>query len=313
MNAPVQSVTTRPVLCITRGIPASGKTTWALSWVAEDPRNRVRVNRDDLRKLMFNEYVIPYDQEKIVSEIQNRMVERLLKSGKSVVVDDTNLRLRYANNWRDIAYAVGADFEVKDMSDVPLGIAIQRDTNRANNGGRSVGDKIIRNFYDRYVRGGLLPVQPVSESVETPVSQYVPSGSKQSAYLFDIDGTLAHMTTRGPFEWQRVFEDELDENVTALAGMISDGGHEVVIVSGRDGSCREETERWLTHHGIPWDALFMREAGDTRKDSIVKSEIFWRDIAPRYDVMGVFDDRDQVVEMWRAMGLFCAQVAPGDF
>jgi hypothetical protein len=64
---------------------------------------------------------------------------------------------------------------------------------------------------------------------------------------------------------------------------------------------------------VPYDALFMRPAGDSRKDSIVKRELFDRHVAGRWAVRGVIDDRRQVVEMWRAMGLMCAQVAPGDF
>ena len=57
----------------------------------------------------------------------------------------------------------------------------------------------------------------------------------------------------------------------------------------------------------------MRATGDPRKDSIVKREIFDREIRDRYRVVGVFDDREQVVQMWRALGLTVFQVAEGDF
>jgi predicted kinase len=303
----------RPTLCITRGIPASGKTTWALAWVDEDPTNRVRVNRDDLRKLMFNKYVIPYHQEKLVTEIQDRMVERLLKSGKSVVVDDTNLRLKYAHSWRDLAHAVGADFEVKDFTWVDLGECLRRDHDRELQGHRSVGPDVVRDFYNRYVRGGIAQVQPVPEEKVALTKQYVPDQTAPTAYLFDLDGTLAHMQERGPFDWQRVGEDVLNSAVADLHYMIYPDGHKIIVVSGRDAVCRPQTEEWLRKHEIAFDLLLMRDEADSRKDSIVKAEIFWREIAPHYNVLGVFDDRDQVVEMWRGMGLFCAQVAPGDF
>ena len=61
------------------------------------------------------------------------------------------------------------------------------------------------------------------------------------------------------------------------------------------------------------DELFMRPTGDTRKDSILKKEIYDNHIKGKYNVKYVLDDRDSVVEMWREQGLTCLQVAPGDF
>jgi len=57
----------------------------------------------------------------------------------------------------------------------------------------------------------------------------------------------------------------------------------------------------------------MRAAGDMRKDAIVKAEIFDREIRHRWDVTAVFDDRQQVVRMWRSLGLTVFAVAEGDF
>jgi hypothetical protein len=56
----------------------------------------------------------------------------------------------------------------------------------------------------------------------------------------------------------------------------------------------------------------MRKAGDYRQDAIVKAE--WLEALPE-DQRPVlaFDDRQQVVDMWRAHGVRCCQVAPGDF
>jgi hypothetical protein len=57
----------------------------------------------------------------------------------------------------------------------------------------------------------------------------------------------------------------------------------------------------------------MRPAGDSRRDAIVKQEIFDTEVRDRWRVVGVFDDRRQVVRMWRALGLTVFQVAEGDF
>lgn len=71
---------------------------------------------------------------------------------------------------------------------------------------------------------------------------------------------------------------------------------------------------WLLRHlGIPFEGPYMRTARDDRKDEVVKCELYDREIKPHFEVLCVLDDRDQVVRMWRAVGLVCLQVAPGDF
>ena len=88
----------------------------------------------------------------------------------------------------------------------------------------------------------------------------------------------------------------------------------LVIVSGLSELAREDTELWLTRHlGVPFEGPFMRPARDDRKDEAIMREIYDHEIAPRFDVLCVLNDRDQVVRMWRALGLVCLQVAPGDF
>lgn len=145
---------------------------------------------------------------------------------------------------------------------------------------------------------------------------YVPDPELPVAWLVDVDGTLALMATsdgaRTPFEWHRVGEDAPNPAVVDLVRAL-DANAAIVVMSGRDESCRTLTEQWLAKHEVPYDGLFMRPAGDTRQDAIVKRELFDRHVADRWAVRGVIDDRRQVVEMWRAMGLMCAQVAPGDF
>ena len=57
----------------------------------------------------------------------------------------------------------------------------------------------------------------------------------------------------------------------------------------------------------------MRKNGYNKKDSIVKKEIFDEYIKDKYYVEFILDDRNQVVDMWREMGLTCLQVAEGNF
>ena len=85
------------------------------------------------------------------------------------------------------------------------------------------------------------------------------------------------------------------------------------LVSGRMDTYRPQTEAWLVKHKVPYTALFMRPAGDMRKDVLIKQEIYEREIKGKYNVLFVLDDRQQVVYGWRALGLTVFQTAPGDF
>lgn len=136
------------------------------------------------------------------------------------------------------------------------------------------------------------------------------------AIICDLDGTLALMNNRGPFEWSKVGEDDINTTINALLHRYKHDEEvplDIILVSGRDGVCRKETEEWLDVHCVDYDLLFMRPEGDKRKDLIVKREIFENEIKNKYNIEFVLDDRNQVVEMWRSLGLTVFQVAEGDF
>jgi phosphoglycolate phosphatase-like HAD superfamily hydrolase len=137
-------------------------------------------------------------------------------------------------------------------------------------------------------------------------------------YVFDLDGTLADLTHRKPLiarkDWRGFFaavgEDRPIDPVIGVLRDLHGAGNKIEIWSGRSDECRAETEAWLRHHGVPGDIpVIMRNAGDHRPDVMVKKEFLRGTDAP--DV--IFDDRDSVVAMWRAEGIVCFQVAPGDF
>lgn len=133
--------------------------------------------------------------------------------------------------------------------------------------------------------------------------------------MVDIDGTLALRTERGPYDWESAGSDAPNEAVvtTVQALVRHPAVGAIIALSGRHEIAREITSQWLTKHDIPFDELLMRANGDYRSDDVVKEEIFRRHIEPRYRVVAVIDDRDQVVKMWRRIGLICFQVAEGLF
>lgn len=135
--------------------------------------------------------------------------------------------------------------------------------------------------------------------------------------VFDLDGTLANLDHRLHLQitkdWRGFFAavggDTPILHAIKVAQAMADAGHRVEVWSGRSDECREATERWLALNLVPYDALIMRTAGDTRPDDIVKQEFLRGGGTPDL----IFDDRDRVVAMWRGLGIPCFQVAQGDF
>ena len=133
------------------------------------------------------------------------------------------------------------------------------------------------------------------------------------AIICDIDGTIAHRGNRSPYDWSRVGQDIPDETMLSILPMFIANGYRIILVSGRDSVCRQDTKDWLDKYSVPYHRLYMRAKDDNRKDYIVKREIYEKLIKPKYEVLLVLDDRNQTVEMWRDVGLKCLQVAEGDF
>lgn len=143
---------------------------------------------------------------------------------------------------------------------------------------------------------------------------------KTPAILVDIDGTIALRGEREPHEHEASMEDAVNWPVVRIINELwLATGWTLVFMTGRQEKDRDVTEYWLWRQGLFIDSriqshpLFMRSTGDTRKDSIVKRELYLANVEPFFNVEAVFDDRDSVVQMWRDQGLTCFQVAEGDF
>lgn len=299
-------------LAITRGYPASGKTTVALKWLAEDPDKRYRLNRDDSRATNGFDGIGSNDQERHVTIAEMAALRALLENGVSVIVDATNLRLKYAREFANLAVALGVDFEVIDVP-TPLEECLRNNEFRRNAGGRYVPESAIRKMAKSFPLKAWVgkPIEPVPD-VAPKCEPYAPNEKLPRAWICDIDGTLAHMNGRNPFDYGRVHEDSADEVVSYIVNKLG-VDDKIIVMSGRDDSCRDVTIKWLDDNRIPFDEIYMRKTGDMRRDSIVKAELFDAHVRNRFNVIGVLDDRDQVVNFWRSIGLKCLQVEPGDF
>ncbi|GIF75717.1 phosphatase domain-containing protein [Asanoa siamensis] len=297
-----------PRLIVTRGLPASGKTTYARGlqpWV-------VRVNRDELRRMLHGEPLLTDRAEREVSIASFTLVGNLLEAGVDVCVDDTNLIPRVMRDWAFMASRHGAVLEVRDFTDVPVDECVRRDATRPKED--RVGEAAIRSMHRRYLAGRSLPLPVPVVSTAPSTDLYVPPPSAPEVVLVDIDGTVALLGDRHHLDLERVIEDEPNPAVIAAVRAMHAAGYAVIYCTGREESARADTEAWLASHvGVPYLALHMRGYGDSRRDAVVKRDIFQREIAADYRVVGVFDDRQHVVKMWRDLGLTVFQVAEGDF
>jgi phosphoglycolate phosphatase-like HAD superfamily hydrolase len=155
-------------------------------------------------------------------------------------------------------------------------------------------------------------------------------------FIFDLDGTLADCSHRLHFiqgerkDWRAFFaacvDDKPIEPAIRTLQALRNGGADIWIWTGRSDEVRYETEQWLEKHGCfrsprLWpprgEHLRMRRQGDHRGDDTLKRE--WLSEAEQFAkqeyvrLTAVFEDRDRVVQMWRAAGLPCFQVADGAY
>lgn len=134
------------------------------------------------------------------------------------------------------------------------------------------------------------------------------------AIICDLDGTLALMNGRNPFNASKCDNDLLHHPVANLLKNYKKIGYKILLVSGREERYKEPTLRFLEKHEIGYDNLMMRKTKDNRKDSIIKTEIYHEFIKEKYFIEFVLDDRNQVVDTWRKdLKLPCFQVYYGDF
>jgi predicted kinase len=295
------------IVKILRGIPGSGKSTVAFAWLRKDPLNRARVNRDAIRYDNFGSYVLPPELETLVSKIQIDNFTTLLARGKSVIVDDTNLRAKSIKPFLEVAQRYNVPVTYEDI-DVELKIALERNSKRE----RQVPDEIIKKMYKSFQSRGAFPVL---DNTSAYFTSYIPDLSKPKAILLDVDGTAMTISPdRGPFDWAKVILDEPNEPVVETVKALRAQGYKIIVMSGRDSISKADTIWSLNEAGIEFDDIFMRAEEDVRPDWKVKGELFDTHIRENYNIVLCLDDRDQVVDFYRkTLGLTVFQVNYGNF
>ncbi|MFA5071159.1 MAG: AAA family ATPase [Candidatus Pacearchaeota archaeon] len=297
-----------PSIVLMQGLPGSGKSFEAKKLLDE---NSIIVSRDSLREMIYGNVkgTGRFDRalEKLVTQAEFLIAEEALKMGKSVIVDDTNLKTQTVLDWKQFAGKMNTFARIQAV-DTPVGECLLRDYYRHPR----VGSVVILQMAERY---GI-----EFKNREDYISTKNHRISLERYFLCDLDGTIAdcthrqHFVAEKPKNWKQFFlgipNDPVREDVKELLKGHLKTGLKVVFVSARSEDQRFETEHWLKQQGFENFELLMRGSGDFRPDHFVKKEILDKYLDPKRIVF-VVDDRPSVVRMWRDSGLVVIDVGTG--
>jgi len=160
---------------------------------------------------------------------------------------------------------------------------------------------------------------------EMDILTYDRSGtSPVRGYIFDLDGTLADNSHRLPHihgnekDWEAYNlasdKDAIWDDVINIAQRLYLAGSNIFILTGRSEIAAEVTRKWLRDHGVLYHTLIMRTDGNREKDYVLKKKWYEKYVLPTGSrIAGVFEDRTQVVQMWRSLGLTVFQNTEGNY
>lgn len=141
-------------IILTRGLPASGKSTWAKQEVLKDPEHSIRINRDDLRN-MCGKYWVPAREHYIEACKGLILISAMNFQFDTIIIDEMNLNPKESGKLKgeiamvNNAFKAGQDkyvVEVKDFINVPLDVCLERDSKREN----PIGEDVIRGIFNKY-------------------------------------------------------------------------------------------------------------------------------------------------------------------
>lgn len=283
---------------LTIGVSASGKSTWADEFVKANPSYQ-KIERDCIRKgIMFQKGYDGLDWskwkfqwEKDVTREHERLIDVAIQNGRDIVVSDTNLnpktRASLTRRFKEAGYEVE-----ERMFPISYEEAVTRDSRRRYGVGPSV-------------------IAQQMESWDKQFSKtYVPDTTKPQALILDLDGTIAHHDgKRDIYDTAAAINDRCDSEVKAIVNGLHHQGWYIIVLTGRKAAHKQASLDWLKKNRIPFFEFHCRPEGDEeRHDDEVKLDVFWRDIAPRYNVRAVIEDRPRVCRAWRSIGLKTFQV-----
>lgn len=296
----------KPIAYITVGLPGSGKSTWAKKFIMNSVGNVVtRTNNDEIRNLIYDKqqnHTWTRTVEDKVRRLREEAIRAAYAGNNSIIIDNTHMNPKTLASTEKFCKNFGFEVEIVDFRHVHIDECIRRDALR------SVGEKVIRDM-------AKLQIQ-----IDKGMPSYVFSKDTPTCLIVDIDGTLAKMGDRSPYDESKVDIDSVRQHVlqTVQSIMTCNPLFELFIFSGRSEYCKDATNEWLntkcgmfekTQTLVDDDhrfiySLHMRPEDDRRRDSLIKMDMYAEFIKDKYNIFAVFDDRPQVIrECWNVLKL----------
>lgn len=305
-----------------QGLPASGKDTHFKKMREQNPNRDIkRINKDMLRA-MFDDSAFSHQREKEVLRARDLLLTDFLHKGYDVAITDTNLHPKHLTRISQIVaefnsenreYIAVIDTESVDLRDVPLLTCIKRDSERE----KPVGKKVIHDMYYKFIHDEVGHMEKVMSNRNPDLP---------SCIVCDVDGTLALRGDRSPYDYWKAGGDTLNRPIASLLSYLQKGIDTIAPIStfiftGRKNlqssetgdSVKAITQSWLSHHNINFDDLYIRDADDDRPDYVVKEEIYEKNLRGKYNVLFWIDDRKQVIDKIREIGITVLDIAGHEF
>ena len=271
------------------GISGSGKSTY-IAQNTHDQFGPSVISKDNIRKSLIKNYnpnknlwdqYSFKDNEDSINSLFDIQLREAAKNKQNIVIDNTNLsksknerleRLLKNYGYVEINYI---NFNLTDN----INFYLKNNQNRIN----TIPMRAINDQYLLAAQSGYLEL------------------SSSNIALVDIDGTVAIKCDRSPFEYNKANNDTPNQYVIDTINALYETKRidYIQFLSGRESYSYELTRDWLIRHGFDMNKhrLLMRKTRDCRRDSIIKNEIY-ESCLKQNNIKYLFDDRNQVVDMW---------------
>ncbi len=299
-----------PEILILVGAPGSGKTTFAKELLTNN-KHWARVSRDDFRAMHFAETRATDAVEIMITYAVDAAIKGYIDNKYNVIIDATNCKMASINYFiKKFITLANITFKVLDP---PLETLLKRCLEREAATGKHIPEAVIKDHFNKLQHlKTIFNFAPIAYKAPTLVAP-VEVATKPAAFLCDLDGTVAIANGRNmfdPTDAEILTDTPIWPAIKVLQALAQQ--YKIIFVSGRTDTTFNATKQWIEKYiftSITKDQLLMRNALDYRRDSIVKKEMLHEYILPNYNVIGVFDDRLQVIkECWNAEGIYCFNV-----